>query len=61
MAMHPDYKDILAAFEKHHVEYLLVGGYAVGFHARPRFTKDLDLWVRPSPSNLARLRQALIE
>jgi hypothetical protein len=59
--MHPDYKDILAAFEKHRVEYLLVGGYAVGFHSRPRFTKDLDLWVRPLPDNLARVRQALIE
>ncbi len=58
--LHPDYKDILAAFEKHEVEYLLVGGYAVGVHGRPRFTKDLDLWVRPAPENLTRVRAALV-
>jgi hypothetical protein len=61
MALHPDYKEILAAFEKHAVEYLLVGGYAVTFHGRPRFTKDIDLWVRPTPENLERVRSALIE
>jgi hypothetical protein len=61
MGLHPDYKDILAAFEKHEVEYLLVGGYAVGFHGRPRFTKDIDLWVRPTRQNLDRVRAALIE
>jgi hypothetical protein len=61
MSLHPDYKDILVAFEKHGVEYLLVGGYAVGFHGRPRFTKDLDLWVSPSAANLARVRGALVE
>jgi hypothetical protein len=60
MALHPDYKDILAAFATHSVEYLVVGGYAVGFHGQPRFTKDLDLWIRPTPENLERTRIALV-
>jgi hypothetical protein len=60
MALHPDYKDILAAFAAQHVEYLVVGGYAVGFHGTPRFTKDLDLWIRSTPENLGRVRNALV-
>jgi len=61
MALHPDYKDILAAFAAQNVEYLVVGGYAVGFHGTPRFTKDLDLWIRSTPENLARVRNALVD
>jgi hypothetical protein len=60
MAIQPDYKDILAAFAEHDVEYLVVGGYAVGFHGQPRFTKDLDLWIRASAANLEQVRQALV-
>jgi hypothetical protein len=59
MALQPDYKDILAAFAAHSVEYLVVGGYAVGFHGRPRFTKDLDLWVRPTTDNIESVKRAL--
>ena len=40
--LHPDFRDLLAAFAAHEVDYLVVGGYAVGFHARPRFTKDIN-------------------
>ncbi len=59
--LHPDFKDLLAAFAANKVDYLVVGGYAVGFHARPRFTKDIDLWVGHSPDNLTRVRAALEE
>ena len=59
MELQPDYRDILAAFAARGVEYLLVGGYAVGLHGQPRLTKDLDLWVRPSRENLDRVRRAL--
>jgi hypothetical protein len=61
MSLHPDFKDLLAVFAAHEVEYLVVGGYAVGFHARPRFTKDIDLWVGHAPDNLRRVRTALDE
>jgi hypothetical protein len=36
--MYQDYKDLLSAFHAHGVKYLIVGGYAVIFHAQPRFT-----------------------
>jgi hypothetical protein len=52
----PDFKDLLAVFATHSVEYLVVGGYAVGFHARLRFTKVIDLWVGNAPDNLMRVR-----
>jgi hypothetical protein len=39
--------------------YLLVGGYAVAFHAQPRFTKDLDVWTEPEAANAARVYDAL--
>ena len=61
MPLHPDFRDLLAVFAAHDVDYLVVGGYAVGFHARPRFTKDIDLWIGPSPENLKRARAALEE
>ena len=49
--MYQDYKDLLSAFHAHGVKYLIVGGYAVIFHAQPRATKDLDLFIRADPSN----------
>lgn len=60
MALPSDFKDILAEFAAHGVEYLVVGGYAVAFHGRPRFTKDIDLWVRPTADNLLRVHAALV-
>jgi hypothetical protein len=59
MPLHPDFKDLLAVFAAHQVDYLVVDGYAVGFHARPRFTKDMDLWVGNRPDNIVRVRSAL--
>lgn len=59
MPLPPDFKDLLAVFAAHGVDYLVVGGYAVGLHARPRFTKDINLWVGNEPANLARVRAAL--
>lgn len=59
MALSQDFRDLLAAFGARQVRYLLIGGYAVAFHAKPRFTKDLDLWVEPTEENLARAVAAL--
>jgi Nucleotidyltransferase of unknown function (DUF6036) len=49
--MYQDYKDLLSAFHAHGVKYLIVGGYAVGFHAQPRATKDIDLFIKADPAN----------
>jgi len=43
------------------VEYLLIGGYAVGIHGYVRATNDLDVWVNSSPENAARVERALRE
>jgi predicted nucleotidyltransferase len=57
--LHPDFKDLLAEFVRSGVKFVVVGGYAVGHHAKPRATKDLDLLVSGSDDNLARVAGAL--
>jgi hypothetical protein len=49
--MYQDYKDLLSAFHAHGVRYLIVGGYAVIYHAQPRFTKDIDIFIKADPAN----------
>jgi hypothetical protein len=61
MEIQPDFRDLLACFNKHEVEYLVVGGYALALHGAPRLTGDLDLYVRPSPENALRTLAALKE
>ena len=57
--INPDFEDLLLAFNAAEVRYLVVGAYAVTFHAQPRFTKDLDIWVEASPENAANVHRAL--
>lgn len=61
MPVNPDFRDLFAALNAAGAEYLLVGGYALAVHAAPRFTKDLDVWVRPSAGNARRVWTALCE
>src|SRR3972149_1771710 len=55
----PDFTEFLKSLSSHGVEYLLIGGYAVGLHGFPRATADLDVWVSISPGNAARIVEAL--
>lgn len=57
--LNPDFRDLLSAFIDGSVEFLVVGAYAMAAHRLPRATKDLDLWVRPSPDNARRVLRAL--
>ena len=59
MDLSPDLIDVLVEFENFAVEYLVIGGWAVSTHARPRFTKDLDLWIGTAPTNLDKAVRAL--
>ena len=59
MPANPDFKDLFSIFFEEHVEYLVVGAHAVIFHAEPRFTKDIDLWVNPTITNAHRVWRAL--
>lgn len=57
----PDFEDLLQALARHQVRYLIIGGLAFIYHAKPRFTKDLDLWIDPDESNVERANAALAE
>ncbi len=46
---------------KHHVKYVIIGGYAVFVHAQPRMTKDLDVFIESSPTNAHAIYEALAE
>jgi predicted nucleotidyltransferase len=59
MDLHPDFKDLLSALADTNAEYLVVGGWAVAYHAEPRFTKDLDIFIGPSDENLQAVSRAL--
>jgi hypothetical protein len=54
-----DFKEFIAYLNSERVEYLLVGGYAVSFHGLPRFTSDMDIWVRADATNAKKLGRAL--
>lgn len=56
-----DFEDILVLLEQHRVRYLIIGGLAFIYHAKPRYTKDMDLWVDFEPENVARANRALAE
>lgn len=58
--MNSDFRDLLTILNDCQVSYLIVGGYAYIHYAEPRYTKDIDLWVLPSPENALRLREALV-
>lgn len=57
--MFQDFKELLSLLNAHHVRYLIVGDYAVSFHAEPRTTKDLDILISPDPENSRRVYVAL--
>jgi hypothetical protein len=56
---YPDFEEFVASLNAHRVRYLIVGGYAVAFHARPRATKDIDILVDPTVANAKRAVRAL--
>lgn len=59
MNLPPDFKDLFLEFDHAGVEFVLVGGWAVAFHGRPRATKDIDFVLRGTAENLDRAGRAL--
>jgi len=57
--MSRDFRDLFAAFNAAGVKYLVVGAHAYSYYAKPRFTKDLDVWVEPVPENAVKVVAAL--
>ncbi len=56
-----DFEDMLSLLHEHGVEYLIVGGLAFVYHAKPRYTKDIDLWIGPADDNIRKANLALAE
>lgn len=57
--LNQDYSDLLAALSAHKADFLIVGAHAMAIHGHPRATKDLDIWVRPTPQNARLVMDAL--
>jgi len=57
----PDFEELLSVFGRCEVRYLVIGGLAFIYHVKPRFTKDMDLWVEATDENIARANKALAE
>ncbi|QKG53027.1 hypothetical protein [Hymenobacter sp. BRD67] len=58
--MESEYLNLLRLFHAEHVDYVVVGGYAVIAHGFPRTTGDIDILLRPTPENAQRVVQALV-
>jgi predicted nucleotidyltransferase len=59
--MEQNLRELLLAFNRHHVRYVVIGGYAVFVHAQPRMTKDLDVFIESTPENALATYRALAE
>ena len=61
MQLPRDFKEFLLLLNKHKVEYLIIGGYAVGYYGYPRATGDIDIFIAVHPANAQKLVTVLIE
>ncbi len=59
MTINKDFKDLLHHLNVARARYLVVGAYAVIYYTEPRYTKDLDLWIEPTPLNAKKVYRAL--
>lgn len=55
----PDFKDFLKLLNSKQVEYLLIGGYAVGYHGYSRATADMDIWIAIHPRNAEKMVEVI--
>jgi len=55
-----DFKELLSSLNAENARYLIIGGFALAHYGRPRYTKDLDLWVDPAGDNADRVFRALM-
>ena len=53
--LHPDFREFLKLLNAARVEYLLIGGYAVGYYGYSRTTMDMDVWIAVKPSNAKKM------
>ena len=61
MKVEKDYEELLKLFNKHKVKYCVIGAFAVALYIKPRYTKDIDVFIESSPENAERITNALME
>jgi len=61
MEVQEDFREFLELLNAHEVQFLIVGGYALAFHGAPRFTGDIDVFVKPDNANAKRIINALAD
>lgn len=59
MKLSKDLHEFIALLNSHGVDYVIVGGHAVAFHGYPRFTGDIDIFIRPTSGNATLVLSAL--
>ncbi len=59
MKIHPDFSDFIDALNRNHVEFVMVSAFNLAFLGYPRYTGDMDIWIRPSSSNAQALIKAI--
>lgn len=55
MTLDQDFEDFVQLLNQHSVDYMVVGGYALAFHGKPRHTGDLDIWIDLSETNAEKM------
>ena len=61
MKLDPNFREFFESFRSHEVRYLVVGGYALGYHGYVRYTGDIDAWVEPTVENSRRVVAAFAD
>lgn len=61
MEVQQDFKEFLALLDANEVEFMIVGGYALAYHGAPRYTGDIDVFVKPDLKNAKRIIKVLEE
>jgi len=61
MTLDKDFEDFVFLLNKYDVNYMIIGGYALAFHGRPRHTGDLDIWIDVSEENAHKMFNVINE
>ncbi|WP_254060892.1 DUF6036 family nucleotidyltransferase [Mucilaginibacter sp. L196] len=61
MTLDKDFEDFVFLLNKYDVNYMIIGGYALAFHGRPRHTGDLDIWIDVSEENARKMFNVINE
>ena len=59
MKVQKDYEEFLKLLNRSNVKYVIVGAYALAYHAKPRYTKDMDIFIEPTRENATAVLQAI--